>query len=115
GAGLAGAAARVAIADRAEFPRAKLCGGTINPGTLTLLRRLGLSASIEEHGLPLEGMRLTGENGVVVDGPYPPGLTARAITRRDVDWSLLASAIAAGAAFEPRVVVRGALVEEDSN
>jgi len=31
---------RVRIVDRARFPRDKLCGDTVNPGTLALLRRL---------------------------------------------------------------------------
>ncbi len=38
---LARAGVRVAMVDRARFPRDKLCGDTINPGTLSILRRLG--------------------------------------------------------------------------
>src|SRR6266850_1390302 len=48
---LARAGARVRLLDRAAFPRDKLCGDTVNPGTLAVLRRLGLSAAIEERGL----------------------------------------------------------------
>ena len=36
---LARAGARVRLLDRATFPRDKLCGDTVNPGTLALLRR----------------------------------------------------------------------------
>src|SRR5213593_2167354 len=108
---LARAGARVRLVDRATFPRHKLCGDTVNPGTLALLRRLGLSAHIEQRGLPVAGMRLTGGTGVTVDGPYPQGLLGRALARRDVDWSLLTSASAAGAAFEPQTSVRRALVD----
>ena len=61
---LARAGVRVRLLDRATFPRDKLCGDTVNPGTLALLRRLGVSACIDERGLPVDGMRLTGENGV---------------------------------------------------
>src|SRR5438034_642089 len=61
---LARAGARVRLIDRATFPRDKLCGDTVNPGTLAILRRLGLATSIEDRGLRIEGMRLTGENGV---------------------------------------------------
>src|SRR2546428_7105462 len=61
---LARAGARVRLVDRATFPRHKLCGDTVNPGTLALLRRLGLSAHIEERGLPVVGMRLTGGTGL---------------------------------------------------
>src|SRR5471032_2328209 len=85
---LARAGARVRLIDRSTFPRDKLCGDTLNPGALALLRRLGLSASIEERGLPVHGMRVTGEGGVVIEGRYPDGLTGRALVRRDVDWAL---------------------------
>ena len=40
---LARKGARVRLVDRARFPRDKLCGDTVNPGTLALLRRLGLA------------------------------------------------------------------------
>src|SRR6266487_1596232 len=36
---LARAGARVSLVDRAAFPRDKLCGDTVNPGTLALRRR----------------------------------------------------------------------------
>src|SRR5216117_3467732 len=110
---LARAGARVRLVDRAAFPRDKLCGDTVNPGTLALLRRLGLSACIEGRGLPIDGMRLTGENGVAIDGRYPDGLIGRALVRRDVDWSLLLCAIAAGAAFNAPIAVRSAYIEEE--
>jgi flavin-dependent dehydrogenase len=109
---LARAGARVRLLDRAQFPRDKLCGDTVNPGTLALLRRLGLASSVEGRGLAVEGMRLTGGNGVVIDGRYPNGLLGRAIVRRDVDWSLLSSAIAAGAHFESPISARRVIVEE---
>jgi flavin-dependent dehydrogenase len=109
---LARAGARVRLLDRAAFPRDKLCGDTVNPGTLAVLRRLGLSAAIEECGLRVHGMRLTGEHGVVIEGRYPRDLSGRALVRRDVDWALLAGAIAAGAMFEPEIPVRRAIVDE---
>jgi flavin-dependent dehydrogenase len=109
---LARAGARVRLIDRSAFPRDKLCGDTLNPGALALLRRLGLAASIEDRGLPVHGMRVTGEQGVAIEGRYPDGLTGRALVRRDVDWALLAGAIAAGASFEPSVAVRHAIVDE---
>ena len=108
---LARGGARVRIVDRAVFPRDKLCGDTVNPGTLAMLKRLGLASSLERCGLPIEGMRLSGENGVVVEGRYPPGITGRAMLRRDFDWMLLQEAIAAGAQFEPGVPVRRAVIE----
>ena len=109
---LARAGVRVRLIDRAAFPRDKLCGDTVNPGTLALLRRLGLSEAIEDHGLAVHGMRVTGEHGVVIEGRYSRGLRGRALMRRDVDWALVRGAMAAGAAFDPSVPVRRAIVDE---
>lgn len=111
---LARAGARVRLVDRATFPRDKLCGDTVNPGTLALLRRLNLAADIEARGLRVDGMRVTGQNGVAVEGRYPPGVFGRAIVRRDFDWLLLEQAIAAGAQFEPGVNVRRPIVEHSA-
>jgi len=69
---LARAGARVRIVDRATFPRDKLCGDTLNPGALARLRALGIAGPIETRGLPVDGMILTGERGVRVEGRYPP-------------------------------------------
>src|SRR5881628_3855807 len=97
---LARAGARVRLVDRATFPREKLCGDTLNPGTLARLRRLGLARPIEDRGVRVTGMRVTGEHGIVVDTPYPGTLAGRALLRRDLDWMLVEHAIAAGCQFE---------------
>ena len=112
GAILARAGARVRIVDRATFPRDKLCGDTVNPGTLARLRALNLAIGIDERSLRVEGMRVTGEHGVAIEGRYPGGVSGRAITRRDLDWLLLQQAIAAGCEFEPGVAVRRPIVAE---
>ncbi len=118
GAGPAGAVAgialargglRVRIVDRAAFPRDKLCGDTVNPGTLARLRALGVADEIEARGLRVDGMMVTGERGVIVEGRYPEGQWGRAILRRDLDWWLVEQAIAAGCQFDPGVAVRGVL------
>lgn len=108
---LARAGARVRIVDRAAFPRDKLCGDTVNPGTLATLARLELASGIDLCGLPVEGMCLTGTNGATVVGRYPQGQIGRALLRRHFDWMLLQDAVAAGAQFESGVAVRGPLVE----
>ncbi|HVD91467.1 MAG TPA: FAD-dependent monooxygenase, partial [Vicinamibacterales bacterium] len=110
---LARAGARVRLVDRATFPRDKLCGDTVNPGTLARLKSLGLAAGIEARGLRVAGMLVTGERGVAIEGRYPDGVYGRAIVRRDLDWHLLQAAIAAGCQFEPGVSVRGAVVNDD--
>jgi flavin-dependent dehydrogenase len=111
GAILARAGARVRIVDRATFPRDKLCGDTVNPGTLGRLQALDLARGIDERSLRVGGMEVTGERGVAIEGRYPGGLSGRAITRRDLDWLLLQQAMAAGCQFDPGVVVRRAIVD----
>ncbi len=111
GAVLARAGARVRIVDRATFPRDKLCGDTINPGTLARLEVLDLVRGLDQCSLRVDGMQVTGEGGVTIEGRYPGGLSGRAITRRDLDWLLLQQAIAAGCEFEPGVAVRRAIVD----
>src|SRR3954465_1868027 len=120
---LARAGARVRIVDRSLFPRDKLCGDTVNPGTLGLLRRLNMAAAVGGGGrphrggaagggaLPVAGMRVTGERGVVIEGRYRDGVSGRALLRRHLDWMLLQDALAAGAQFEPGCTVRGAVMD----
>ncbi len=107
---LARAGARVTIADRASFPREKLCGDTLNPGSLALLRRLGMAAAVEERGLRVDGMVVTGEGAVTIEGRYPRELHGRAIVRRELDWALLQEALRAGASLEEGAHVRAPLV-----
>jgi flavin-dependent dehydrogenase len=106
------AGARVRIVDRATFPRDKLCGDTVNPGTMAVLRRLGLSAEIERGGLRVGGMILTGERGVSVEGRYPEGDSGYAMVRRALDSVLLTHAVAAGCEFEPGVAVQRVVADE---
>jgi flavin-dependent dehydrogenase len=109
---LARAGVRVRIVDRATFPRDKLCGDTLNPGTLAHLTRLGLSAGIEARSLRVGGMCVTGERGVAINGRYPGGLTGRAIVRRDLDALLLEHAATAGCEVDTGCAVRRPVVVE---
>ncbi len=95
---LARAGVRVQMFDRDRFPRAKLCGDTLNPGAL---RVLGAQVSLDpilSRALPLDGMVLTGP-GVAVVGSYRHGVQGRAITRRVLDAILVEAAVSAGAQF----------------
>ena len=109
---LARAGARVLVVDRARFPRDKLCGDTINPGTIAALRRLGLTARFESRAIEVRGMLVTGEGGVQVRGEYGAerGL---ALPRRDLDHALIEEAAAAGARIEEGVLVRAPLLESE--
>lgn len=107
---LARAGVRVLLIDRAEFPRAKLCGDSINPGAMAILARHGLEASVRARALPITGMRLSGD-GVVVRATYPAGVTGGSLQRHDLDALMVEAAMAAGARFEGLTRVDGAIVE----
>ena len=111
---LARAGVRVRMLDRATFPREKLCGDTINPGTLAMLRRLNLATEIVACGLPIGGMIVTGEGGAAIEGAYPRGQQGIALSRRQLDAILLRQSVAAGAAFDCGVVVREAIVDDSA-
>jgi flavin-dependent dehydrogenase len=57
-------------------------------------------------------MVVTGAGGVQVHGEYGPGVRGVSLLRRDLDWMLVQHAVAAGASFEPGVLVQEPLVEE---
>jgi len=106
---LARAGVGVRIVDRADFPRDKLCGDTLNPGALSILDRLGIGTRVRERAIPIAGMVVTGPFGARVACDYPYGLAGAAISRRDLDAVLLEAAVAAGAEFVPGTPVHGAL------
>jgi flavin-dependent dehydrogenase len=108
---LARAGLRVTVFDRARFPRDKLCGDTINPGTLAILRRLALEPLVS-RGLPVDGMIVTSESGARVEGRYSPGTQGRALRRWELDVGLLRAASTAGAHIEEGVLVKAPLVED---
>jgi flavin-dependent dehydrogenase len=110
---LARAGARVRILDRMTFPREKLCGDSLNPGTLSVLRRLDLAAAVEPLGPPIEGMVISGQAGqdiVSMTGRYPRGVYGRSVSRLALDDCLLDQAIKAGARFDAPVVATDAIV-----
>ena len=107
---LARAGARVIVFDRARFPRRKLCGDTVNPGALALLRRLGLAAAAGSLVIP--GMVVTGER-IRIEGEYGGGITGRAISREHLDFALVQAASAAGAQVEEEVRVTGISHQDD--
>jgi menaquinone-9 beta-reductase len=122
GAGPAGSAAAIVLAragvtvrliDRAQFPRDKLCGDTLNPGCLSILTRLALADRVQERALPVTGMTVTGPGGAVVSADYPDALQGAALTRRDLDVMLISAAADAGACVETGVVVRAPLIGEN--
>ncbi|HET8551742.1 MAG TPA: FAD-dependent oxidoreductase [Gammaproteobacteria bacterium] len=110
GAGVAGAVAayrlarrglRVLLADKADWPRDKVCGGCINAAALRALTRLGLGSAVAA-GQTYSGMLLAA-GGRQARFSLPAG---RALSRRQLDATLAAAAIGAGARFSPATHVR---------
>jgi menaquinone-9 beta-reductase len=112
---LARAGVRVRLVDRARFPRDKLCGDTVNPGTLATIDRLGIAESLTRRALPITGMDITGPGGARVSADYPRGIHGVSLTRRELDMMFLEAAIAAGACFDGGVVVRAPLITTDTS
>jgi geranylgeranyl reductase family protein len=112
---LARAGVRVRLIDRARFPRDKLCGDTINPGSLAILDRLGLAGPVRQRAMTISGMDITGPGGARVSANYPDGVHGASLTRRDLDMILLEAAIAAGAGFDSGFIVRAPLITTDTS
>ena len=110
---LARAGVRVRLLDRAAFPRDKLCGDTLNPGSLAMLDRLRVGDRVREGALRTTGMTVTGPGGASVSADYPDGLCGIAIRRRDLDLRLIEAAVAAGVQFEPSATVQDPLFADD--
>lgn len=98
---LAQAGWRVAVVERAPFPRRKVCGEFISGTTWPLLRRLGVaSALLEISGPPVRRVGVyAGESMVTAELASPanrPGDAGRAVGREHLDALLLRRAAAAG-------------------
>jgi geranylgeranyl reductase family protein len=104
---LARAGHRVALLDRASFPRPKICGNCINPAAWEIWDNLGLTESFsalphQEIGgfnIHVEGRELYQHDFV------PPQRGPRAIPRDVLDDWLRKQAEAAGAEFFPETTV----------
>lgn len=105
GAGVAGAVAAwclarrgatVLLADKAEWPRDKACGGCVNAAALHALATLGLQLPAA-LGRPYGRMQLAAR-GRQASFALPVG---RAVSRRRLDQVLVTAAIRAGARFAP--------------
>ena len=107
-----GPACACSVFDRARFPRHKLCGDTLNPGALAVLRRHVDVTSLIAQSDPIDGMLLTGPGGVRVRGAYGGGVTGRSITRAVLDQWLIERAIDGGRAIEEEVAIRDVAIAD---
>ena len=74
---LAARGARVALVERATFPRPKPCAEYLSPDTVAALDRLGALAAIRRTGsATVRGMRIVAPDGTEATGTFPnrPGL-----------------------------------------
>jgi len=109
---LARAGARVRVIERATFPRDKLCGDTLNPGSLSILDRLGVGGEVRACALPITGMTVTGPEAEV-SADYPDGLRGMSLMRRCLDQLLLHAAADAGASVDTGVAVSEPVIDND--
>jgi len=95
---LARRGARVALVDRARFPRDKACGDLVGPRGIALLSRSGIGL---EDGLAVGDMLVVGPSGHRVRLPSAPGLTypghGTSLPRSELDNRLHRAALEAGA------------------
>src|SRR5450432_2329735 len=97
---LARGGARVALVDKAAFPRDKACGDLIGPRGVQLLHELNLDMP---DATRVSDMIVVGPTGNRVRLPAPPGRTypghGLVVRRSGFDASLQQAAITAGAEF----------------
>ena len=88
------------LVDRQQFPRWKVCGACLNPGTLGLLERVGLGTLVDSlGGVPLRRFRVAGWSRQA--SLSLPG--SLAISRQALDAALIGAAIRSGVQFLPGV------------
>jgi len=104
---LAGRGARVALLERAAFPRAKPCAEYLSPDAVALLERLGVADAVRRAGAAVvRGIRLVAPDGTETTGRFPdrPGL---ALPRARLDTLLAHHAAARGADLRTGSAVTG--------
>jgi len=113
---LARAGADVLLVDKAMFPREKVCGDGLTPRGVKAIERMGIDPA-EPGFVRVDGLRTYGEDGVVLDLPWPStmeypayGLTR---TRYDFDNLLAMRAVKAGAVLRESTEAKHPTVSED--
>jgi flavin-dependent dehydrogenase len=104
----------VLLLDAARFPRDKVCGESVSPGSWRLLEALGAAAAVRAlEPQPLVGMALRAPDGTSFRGDYrgaaAPGF---ALLRERLDAALLACARAAGVEVREATRVTDLLVRD---
>ena len=97
---LAKGGAQVALLEKSEFPREKVCGDGLTPRAVKQLHDLGVDTSREKGWLLNRGLRIIGGGQVLeLDWPRIPGYPEYGLvrTREDFDEILARHAEASGA------------------
>ncbi|MEO8294449.1 MAG: NAD(P)/FAD-dependent oxidoreductase [Gemmatimonadota bacterium] len=109
---------RVALLDRADFPRDKACSEYMGPGAVALLDRLNVTALLRSRGArTLKGTTVIGSRGSRLTGQFAlasprfPAAAGLSVARWVLDHVLLERAKEAGAHFFPRSTVEDLLIE----
>ena len=98
---------RVAVVDRARFPRDKTCGDGLTTRALHLLEDLGVTLDTLGSVRPVHETVIVGPDGRTVHLPHPTtGLHAAVVPRRELDARLLDLAREAGAEVQDRKSTR---------
>jgi len=93
---LARSGARVALVDKASFPRPRTCGEMLSPDGVAVLARLGLDGAVRAAGAAtIRRFSLVRPDGVRVDGRLPA--PALSLSRERLDLLVLDGARGAGA------------------
>ena len=114
---LARAGLRVALLDKAAFPRDKACGEYTSPQTATVLARIGALPYVERaRPRRLPAMRVYARNGAwfAMDYAAQGGGAVLATPRRRLDAALVEYATAGGAALQEHTRVVEVIREDGS-
>lgn len=112
----------VLVADRAQFPRPKICGEYLSPESARILDRLGVLKTLDAAGAaPLAGMRITAPDGTTLVGTYrawelwrPYRGQAMGLSRATLDAALVDRLRALPVDFRERVRVTDLIREGDA-
>lgn len=105
---LARGGARVALLERAAFPRRKACGEGILPAGVEALKQLGVLAQARAAGREFQGVRWSARDGRGASGDFPFG-HGLAVPRETLDLILLRRAAAqSGVELHERAAVESA-------
>ncbi|MDQ3071507.1 MAG: FAD-dependent monooxygenase, partial [Acidobacteriota bacterium] len=108
-AALASRGLRVALCDRAAFPRDKTCGDALIADSLAVLGRLGLADAVTSRAASSCALRVMSAGGWTADIPG----TLQVLPRRTLDELLVAHAVRCGAALM-QVSVDAPIVDADA-